>query len=197
MATCTNGHANPESNRFCMTCGLVISPNTSTNNPSATGQVSTGPVAASANQGWGNTLETPPAQPSRPAWVIPVAAIGGAVVLAAAAVGISQIAGGPSTATLDLTLTVYNDDGCDLGLGYFDVPGSTVIVSVDGVPSAFGELPTFGDDGFISCEFTTLIPDVPTDGQIYEIEIGRRGDQTLTRTELESSNWSYEASLGL
>lgn len=198
MATCSNGHVNPDSSRFCLTCGLMMGAPIPTGEPTNPNPnpMNPNPIAASPNQGWASPLETPPSESSRPAWLIPVIAVGAVIVLVIAALGITQLSGG-STTNLDVTLTVFNDEGCDLGLGYFDVPGSTVIVSVDGVPTAFGDLPTFGDDGFLYCEFTTTIADVPTDGEIYQIEIGRRGEQTLTRMELESANWSYEASLGL
>ena len=99
--------------------------------------------------------------------------------------------------TLDVSLTVFNDDGCDLGLGYDDVPGSTVTVRVDGIPVAFEDLPYFGDDGVAYCDFEVSIPGVPTDGNIYEIEIGRRGNAVMSRAELVADNWSYAASLGL
>lgn len=103
----------------------------------------------------------------------------------------------PQTTFLDVSLTVFDEDGCNLGWGYDDVPGSTVTVSVDGVPIAFDQLPSFGDDGVVYCDFEVSIAGVPTDGSIYEIEIGRRGKAVLSRTELVADNWSYSGSLGL
>jgi hypothetical protein len=151
------------------------------------------------NQGW---IEQPAAAGAkkRPAWVIPVVAVVGVIVLVAAAFGAVNLVGGGSGSnftTLDVSLTVYSDDGCDLSLGFDDVPGSTVTVSVDGVPVAYDDLSYFGENGFIYCEFNVSIPDVPTDGNIYEIEIGRRGNAVMSNAELVADNWSYAASLGL
>lgn len=209
MITCTNGHQNPDSSRFCLNCGLMIIEST----PNVT--LSESPMGV----GWVTQPETTLRTNSRPAWIIPVFVIVGVIVLTAAIAGIGNVlSSGSSSETgdsgsdnvnapddpivrqttfLDVTLTVFDEDGCNLGLGYDDVPGSTVTVSVDGVPIAFDQLPFFGEDGVFYCDFEVSIAGVPTDGSIYEIEIGRRGKAVLSRTELVADNWSYSGSLGL
>jgi hypothetical protein len=165
--------------------------------------------------GWVQQPTPPAATSSRPPWLIPVIAAVSAAVLVIAAFGAINLASGdstsssggsqdggnsssiPATTTLDVALTVFDEDGCDFGWGYDDVPGSTVTVSVDGVPVAFDQLPRFGQDSVVFCDFKVAIRGVPTDGNIYEIEIGRRGKAVKSRAELIEENWSYNGTLGL
>lgn len=173
----------------------------------------TAPIVDSA-PGWVQQATAPPATSKRPAWVIPVLAIGGALILVAGVVGVANILSSdsettvdspevpdlpavPATTALDVTLTVFDEDGCNFGWGYDDVPGAIVTVSMDGVPIAFDQLPLFGDDGIVYCEFEVSVAGVPTDGNIYEIEIGRRGKAVMSRAELIADSWSYNGSLGL
>jgi len=78
--------------------------------------------------------------------------------------GSNPITQEPQVTPLDVSLTVFNEDGCDFGWGYDDVPGSTVTVSVDGIPVAFDQLPRFGEDNVVFCDFKVSIPGVPTGG---------------------------------
>ena len=197
LITCTNGHQSPDGSRFCLSCGLLLSDASSeVNAPSLPNEPSVLGMSQSA------VLDQTPRK--RAGWVIPVVVLGGLIVLGVAVVGMVNIASGsnpitqePQVTPLDVSLTVFNEDGCDFGWGYDDVPGSTVTVSVDGIPVAFDQLPRFGEDNVVFCDFKVSIPGVPTDGNIYEIEIGRRGKAVQSRAELIESNWSYSASLGL
>jgi hypothetical protein len=102
----------------------------------------------------------------------------------------------PKTTTLSVTLLLIDEDGCDVGLGYFDVPGSAITVEGDGELVAFGQLDSGSDDVF-SCEFRGTVLNVPTDAISYTISVGRRGTKTYTRSELEANNWELEYSLGI
>ena len=157
-----------------------------------------------APSGWQpQPMGAAPATSSRRWWFIG----GGAAIAVLAIALILALRGGsdgggfipPDTKTLTVTLDVYTDDfsGCDLGLGYYDVPGSIVVVEVDGEVVGKSELGEYGSDEGISCQFTARVPDVPTDGTFYEISIGSRGTGDATKSELESNGWTYSATLGL
>lgn len=168
--------------------------------------------------GWVMQPQPPQSQNFLVTWKRPLLAVLLIIVVFAAVTGIQTILSGgastdagnsgnsgdlpdtpavPQTTFLDVSLTVFDEDGCNFSWGYDDIPGSTVTVSVDGVPIAFDQLPSFGDDGVVYCDFEVSIAGVPTDGNIYEIEIGRRGTAVLSRTELVADNWSYSGSIGL
>jgi len=139
----------------------------------------------------------PPAdgQSKSKVWIVPVAIVGVVAVLAGAFFFLNRE---PATETLTVRLLVSDDfSGCDLGLGYIDVGGSNVIVEADGEIVATGELPNFGDEDSLACVFETLLFDVPSDKDFYELTIGRRGTQDSTLAELEDSGWVWEATLGL
>lgn len=125
---------------------------------------------------------------------------GGAAVLVIAALGAVLLirSAAPSTTIMTVELAVYDDfDGCDLGFGYSDVPGSSVTIRADGAFAGSGSLGRVGKDDVISCTFTARIAGVPTDARFYTIEIGRRGTGDATKSELEATNWTYRATLGL
>lgn len=185
MASCANGHQNPDGNRFCQDCGLLITA-TTTQPPD--------PFAAPGAAVAGGL----PAQPSgskRPAWLIPVIA-----VVAVVAVLLVVFTVGRSTPTESVTVefSVFDDfNGCDFGFGYSDVPGSNVIIEADGEIVASGSLPRFGDSDVLSCTFVTTLSDVPADKSFYELTVGRRGTVTRSLAEMESAGWTWDVSLGL
>jgi hypothetical protein len=144
-----------------------------------------------------------PSRSSNRGWIIGGVAAGVVVLLLGAFFLTRGGSGGgiipPSTKALTVTLDVYTDDfsGCNLGLGYADVPGSVVVVEVDGKVAGTSDLGLIGDESGISCTFTAVVPGIPVDGTFYEISIGSRGTGTATGTELKGSNWTYSATLGL
>lgn len=221
MRYCTSGHSNADTADFCALCGqqlLAASAAPPVQPPPAppayaapTYGIPPAPPASPTNPwatppapaGWQTQQFTPPAPNSSRRWWI----IGGVAVAAVILLGFVLLRGGgsgggilaPETKTLTVTLDVYTDDfsGCDLGLGYFDVPGSVVIVEVDGEVVGTSELGQFGSEEGISCQFSARVTDVPADGALYEISIGRRGTGDATQAELVANNWTYSATLGL
>lgn len=181
MITCESGHTNPVGNRFCQECGLLLQI------PASTGAQSESPFPAfPAGPGI--------SQKKRPTgWIIGGSIAALVAVVASVLIFVNRE---PPTTTMMVDLTVFNDEGCTFGFGYADVPGSNVTVSMDGKLVAVGNLGRFGDESFGTCTFDAQIESVPTSGDFYEITIGGRGTQTSTRSELESADWSYSASLG-
>lgn len=105
----------------------------------------------------------------------------------------------PKTTTVLVTLDLYNGtDGCNVGLGYNDVPGASVVISADGVPVGTSALDLFGTDMGLYCEFTASVPSVPTDRSIYSLTIGgsNRGVLTSTQSELSANGWNWGVTLG-
>jgi len=47
----------------------------------------------------------------------------------------------------------------------------------------------------VSCELASLVQ-VEGDSDFYEIEIGQRGDSSVTRSELDGKDWIVSLSLG-
>lgn len=184
MASCANGHQNPDGNRFCQECGLLLTEATPQQDPfAATGVGDSGGVVPSTQGS------------KRPAWLIPVIAV---VAVVAVLLVVFTVGRSTPTETVTVEFTVFNDfDGCDFGFGYADVPGSNVIIEADGEIVATGSLPRFGDSDVVSCTFVTTLLDVPADKAFYELTVGRRGTLTRSLAEMESSGWTWDASLGL
>lgn len=91
---------------------------------------------------------------------------------------------------------VVGTSGCSLGAGYEDISegtgvtisnaGGTVVATSNlglGVPSALG-----------GCEFdfTAKVPD----STFYKIEVSHRGQVTFSKSDLASSNWEADLTLG-
>jgi hypothetical protein len=221
LAQCDLGHDNAPGAAFCGVCGQQIVERDAQNAREGTGpqiplQSQTGnPTqnltgsAFGSTAGFGGGLNDttaglypqvdPGAQKNKLApWMFIVGGAGAVVLIALITFGVTRLAA-PSTTVVTVTLAVYSDDfrGCNLGLGYFDVPGSTVIVRSDGEVVGTGSLGRFGTEELISCTFTARIENIPTNGSSYSFEIGRRGTGQATRAELEADDWTYKATLGL
>lgn len=52
------------------------------------------------------------------------------------------------------------------------------------------------EDIAVGCQVAALVP-LLGDADIYRVEIGRRGETTYTRTDLEEAGWKLDLSLGL
>ena len=214
MRYCSLGHANADGMEFCTSCGQQLmaqapptQPAPPPVQPPAPPVQPTNPWGAPGPQigGWqppayGSTAHSS----SSKRWWIVGGIVAGVVVLLGGLLLLTRGSSGggilpPTTETLTVTLDVYTDDfrGCNLGWGYADVPGSIVIVEVDGKVVGTSDLSRIGRESGISCTFSATVASVPTDGILYEISIGRRGTGTSTATELEQNNWTYSASLGL
>lgn len=208
---CDRGHNNVPGSAFCGACGQQLVERSTQQSTPATPNPTSMPGTTSGDLPLGQGAvgptygDDPFVEPVEQSWLkkLPVGAwiaggVGAAVILGLIIFAVVRVAA-PSTTTVTVNLTVFNDDfrGCDLGLGYFDVPGSAVIVRADGDLVGTGSLGRSGTEDLLSCKFTARISDIPTDADFYTFEIGRRGTGDATRGELERNNWTYDASLGL
>ena len=79
-----------------------------------------------------------PVQPVEPprrsrAWILPVVLVSVIAVIGLGVLAFQALK--PKTTTVLVTLELYNGtDGCNVGLGYNDVPGASVVIEADGVP---------------------------------------------------------------
>lgn len=207
-AICARGHANPDGSSFCTVCGLALGgpapaqpgpvPQSA---PPATPQYSPTPGYVAPPPAYGTPAPGgfPAAVPSTPRtgfpWKWVGIGVGIAVFVLGAAIVVTNAVGG-GTRNVTVSFTVFGVDDCELGLGYFDVPGSSVTIEADGELAGIGTLTQFGDDVGYGCEFSAVVLDVPDDASLYSIEVGRRGVITNTRSELESNGWEFDLSLG-
>ena len=189
MATCMNGHANAPDARFCVVCGLAIS----SSGPVAAQGVS-GPAGFSGDLGSG--LGAPALRPKqRKGWVIPTVIVG---LLAAAALVVfsTGVLSGSKTTTVNVTMTIFGTDGCSIGIGYLDVPGSVVVLTADGELVGSTMLSEYGTESYGGCEFDAVIPDVTTTASSYGLAIGSRGEIFSSNSELKGNSWLFQATLG-
>jgi len=188
---CSSGHDNAPNSVFCTTCGVALVAPAPTQ-----GLVAPQQVVAPPGYGMGSPYGAmPPGGVSRrPGWVIPVVigAIAAAIVLVIIVVNATT----SKPVSLLVRMTVYGVSNCEMGLGYFDVPGSEVTVRADGVEVGSGTLSVFGSDEGYACMFSTSIPNVPSDAENFAVKIGRRGTVTATRGELVAADWVWNTSLG-
>jgi hypothetical protein len=139
----------------------------------------------------------PPLPTRNRGWVLPVVLV---AILGVIALGIVVYqAAKPKTTSMTVTMDLYNGtDGCNVGLGYDDIPGAAVVVTADGSQVGFGSLDYSGTDMGYYCEFTALLTGIPTDKSTYELTIGgpNRGVLTSTQSELSANGWDWGVSLG-
>ncbi len=104
----------------------------------------------------------------------------------------------PEPVAVTASLTIVDESCYGLGWGYLDVPGAQVILTVDGVIEGYGSYPRVGTSSILGCKFTTTFYDIPSDGEMYSYSLasGRRGVITKSQSELESSGWSFDLTLG-
>ena len=188
---CSAGHENAPESAFCTTCGLVM---TSTPQGGALPSQGAPTTAFGSLPQYGSMPPPMPVARRRARWIIPVVigAVAAAVVLGIVIVNAAK----PKPESVTVQMTVYGVYACDLGLGYFDVPGSVVTLSADGRLVGSGNLSAFGDDQGYGCMFSETIPAVPSDASAYSLQIGRRGTLTVSRSELAAANWIWSTSLG-
>ena len=190
---CAQGHEQGAGTKYCFTCGSPTFESTGTGSP-AFGQAT--PVAPTVNTYF------PPQQPSKNRTGLIVGLIGGGVgflaLLLVFLIPAIEKAQEPKVTTVGVSLTLYGVDSCfDVGWGYLDVPGSDVVVSVDGVPAGFDSLPVLGTTSVLGCKYEVYISDVSSEGESYSVEIGRRGTKYYSRDEMIASDWTVDLSLGL
>jgi len=104
----------------------------------------------------------------------------------------------PSPVSVDVSLTLIDEECYDVSWGYFDIPGADVELEVDGVTLGYATFPGYGNSNYLGCEFTATFYNIPPDGQMYSYHLasGRRGEITKSREELELSDWSMDLTIG-
>jgi hypothetical protein len=103
----------------------------------------------------------------------------------------------PTTHDITYSLSVYDDSGCDLGWGYYNVLGMDITLKVDGQLEALESLPNSGYVGSLnSCVFETTFYGVEEGHSNYEFN-SPRGDFSYSEAEMVGNNWSLDLSLGL
>jgi hypothetical protein len=123
------------------------------------------------------------------------------VVLKGAGGGSSGSDGGlftPPTTTVSVTMSI-NDEYCDdLSWGYDDIPGGSIILSVDGIADGYASYPYYGTDTSTGCDFDAYFYGIPTNGTIYSLRMasGLRGSVESYKSEMESNGWHIDVSLG-
>ena len=100
--------------------------------------------------------------------------------------------------TINVQMTLIDQQCFDISWGYSDIPGGQVVVTVDGSKTFFGSYGLIGMQTPLGCKFTASIMDVIGNGSTYQVAMasGRRGNIFKSRAELESNNWNFELSLG-
>lgn len=201
---CTNGHQMKIGQKFCADCGASINSKLEFTEKINTkldslNRVNTHNLAISnASQlPWPNDIsdqtQTQNDKYKNSRWVILGASIFVLFLIIAFAGGNK-----PEPVTVTVEMTLVNTECWDMSWGYGDIPGGQVIISVDGVNQGFGNYPPIGATSPLGCKFTAYVADVPSDGESYSVSMasGRRGTVFNSRSELESSGWTFEISLG-
>ena len=104
----------------------------------------------------------------------------------------------PSPVAVSVSLTLVDEVCYDLSWGYFDIPGASVELEVDGMTLGYATFPGYGDTNYLGCEFSATFYNIPPDGQMYSYALasGRRGVITKSREELELADWSMDLTIG-
>ena len=216
---CAQGHELVRNNKFCEVCGspeassasapIPTPPPISPIPPASPLPPSVTPLTARVVLPPPpiNTTPTPhydPLLPPPPAYSPPknknmIAIIASASAALLLIVAVLVNANKVSYTTVEVSMSIYDQDCWDLSWGYYDIPGGEVVLSVDGVETAWADYPSVGTDEYLACTFETTFFDVPMNGEMYEFSMasGRRGTITKTRSELEADGWAFNLSLGL
>jgi len=103
-----------------------------------------------------------------------------------------------SSTTVYVTMSINGQYCSNLSWGYGDIPGGSIILSVDGVATAFANYSYYGTDTASSCDFSASFYNVPTSGTIYSVRMasGLRGTVDNYQYELAANGWQFNLSLG-
>jgi len=150
---------------------------------------------------------TPPA-PTRAPWLRPpklFLLIGAAVVVVAAIVVTLVLTLSGGSRNLMVAFDLLDFDGgstCAGGAGgYGDIgPGTDVVVRDEDnhvlgtAQLGDGKSANLPNGG--GCAWITTVKDVPTGKNFYSVEVGHRGSQVYSSSQLDKNGWSVELSLG-
>jgi hypothetical protein len=154
---------------------------------------------------------TEPSAPNGSPWLRPpklLWLIGAAIVVVAAIVVALVLTLGGGKKDLTVTFTLMDIGGtstCDGGTGgYSDIGPGTDVVVRDGSNNVLG-VAALGDgqhratpDSGIGggCIWQTTVHNVPTGKSFYTVEVGHRGEQTYSPSQLDKSGWLVDLTLG-
>ena len=211
---CPNGHAVASGKKFCETCGTSMTASESQTNFGYTSPVASPVYSPPTSSGAGfasqpSTFSAFPDssmnQPSKDNTPLFIGlGIAGFLILILIIFAVSKSSsddGGvftPSTTTVSVTMSIKGQYCNDLSWGYNDIPGGSIILSVDGISTGFASYSYYGTDTSTSCDFSAYFYDVPTTGSIYSVRMasGLRGTIDNYQWELESNGWQFNLSLG-
>jgi hypothetical protein len=103
-----------------------------------------------------------------------------------------------TSTTITVTMSINGEYCSSLSWGYGDIPGGSLILSVDGVATGFANYSYYGTDTSSSCDFTASFYNVPTSGTIYSVRMasGLRGSVDNYQYALAANGWQFNLSLG-
>jgi hypothetical protein len=184
---CHLDHSKLTGLRFCTACGVSLA----TGQPPLVPQTQQQPIFNN-----NPTFAPPPPLPKNKNALI--FSISGGTLALVMIVGIFLFTRSPEPVSVDVSLTLLDEECYDISWGYFDIPGGDIELEVDGLTVGYTSLPGYGDSTLLGCEFSATFYNIPADGSIYTYSMasGRRGVITKTRDELESSDWSFGLTIG-
>lgn len=192
---CADGHELVRENKFCEICGQgenSVGDSTATIRP--TRDVTPPPQPQSSF-----SSELPAYQPPTPSKnnikIIIAASVSTLLVLLGVVINSNKV----TYTDVTVTMNIYDQDCWDLSWGYFDIPNGEVVIKVDGEAIAYGNYQRYGTDTTYACTFSTILYDVPMNGDFYEVGMtsGRRGTITNSQADMEENDWNFTLSLGL
>ena len=192
---CTLDHSKLSGLRFCTACGTPLNAtSTPTFIPTPNYTIAPNVQSESFNQFASSyPVNTNPDKNKN----ILIASAGGIALVAIVAI-IIGVTAKPAPVSVDASMTLVNQNCASVGWGYFDIPGAQVTITVDGIIESYATYPSYGQNTYLGCKFSTTFYDVPADGSIYSVALasGRRGTISKSRSELESDGWNFGLTLG-
>jgi hypothetical protein len=220
---CPNGHAVSSKKKFCETCGTPMTGSGGApasggyTNPSVADPYNVSPPPSSGagfaalphpSDFSANQYSSVPPQKNNTGLFVGLGIAGVLIfilIIASVTGGSGGSSGGddggsytPSTTTVSVTMSVNGQYCNDLSWGYSDIPGGSIILSVDGIATGYASYSYYGTDTSSSCDFNAYFYNVPTSGTVYSIRMasGLRGSVDNYVYELESNGWQFNLSLG-
>jgi len=194
---CHLDHSKLQGLRFCTACGQPLTPGMNT--------PATAPQQAAPAPGFAPPPPTPVSfQQNFSAPIAPknnnalIFSISGATLALVLIGGLFFVTKSPEPVSVDVSLTLLDEQCFDISWGYFDIPGGDIELEVDGVTTGYASFPSYGNTTYLGCEFAATFYDIPADASVYSYSLGngRRGVITKSREELEADDWSFRLSIG-
>jgi ribosomal protein S27AE len=221
VMSCLNGHEMSTAQKFCTQCGqgpkeVPVANGTPTTFPlrvpnvrpprieseakgsPTEGQFGYMPSTDLTSKYQPNSFQAPAQETTGSnSTVVRYVAVGFGIVLIAA-FGIAKLSANASTTDIKVNMTLSGKSCSDIGLGYDDIPGGNVNLSVDGIPVSSSSYSMSGVDEGNGCVFSATISSVREDGKSYTVTSGNvlRGSVTYTQSELSGNNWNFDLKLG-